>query len=171
MPQPPYGTNGRPGLHNCIKAGLVISNEEGHRWFEQQYHRQDTNVPLRLGRLLEDGGIAIGRSSAPPPRGQESGGCDFMVVTQMQYGQWINDAPDGYEEVVQAELKAHLSVLEENAFGKTSGFEGRVYIIPISGPERQAIFGIFISVLATRQARSTIEANKWKGKVSMTKTE
>jgi hypothetical protein len=74
-----------------------------------------------------------------------------MVVTQMQYGQWINDAPDGYEEVVQAELKAHLSVFEENmkywlenelglcgapflctyfltisslyAFGKTSGFE------------------------------------------------
>ncbi|KXN84935.1 hypothetical protein AN958_11918 [Leucoagaricus sp. SymC.cos] len=117
--RPPSGvTKGRPHLRNCIKAGLIISNEEGRRWFEQRFgvrladhHRQDCNVPLRLNGLVQEAGIAVGCSFAP--RRQESGVSDFLVITQTQYGQWMNDGPDNYEEVFQEELKPHPSVHED----------------------------------------------------------
>jgi len=117
---PPGVTNGRPRLPNCIKAGLIISNEEGRRWFEQQYgarladhHRQDSNIPLRLNRILQEGGIAVGCSFAP--RRHESGVSDFVVITQTQYGRWMNDGPENYEEVFQEEMKPHPSALEDKA--------------------------------------------------------
>jgi hypothetical protein len=117
---PPGVTKGRPRLRNCIRAGLIISNEEGRRWFEQQYgarldddHSQDCNIPLRLNRILQESGIAVGCSFAP--RRHEAGVSDFLVITQTQYGRWMNDGPENYEEVFQEEMKPHPSALEDKA--------------------------------------------------------
>jgi hypothetical protein len=38
---------------------------------------------------------------------------DFLVITQTQYGRWMNDGPENYEEVFQEVLKPHPSAHED----------------------------------------------------------
>jgi hypothetical protein len=56
-----------------IIGGLLISNDEGHRWFKDDTYnyelpdnrRQDINVTIRLGTLLEgEKDIALGCCTA-----------------------------------------------------------------------------------------------------------
>lgn len=78
-----------------------------------KHHRQNSNIPLRLNTLVREAGIAIGCCFAP--RRHESSVSDFLVITQMQRGEWINDGPDNYEEVYQEDLKCHSSAIEDEA--------------------------------------------------------
>jgi hypothetical protein len=107
-------------LRFWINAGLIISNEEGRCWFERKYeiklaehHRQDSNIPLCLNRIIQDAGITIGCCFAP--RRNESAVSDFLVITQMQRGEWMNDGPENYEEVFNKEWQQHPSTCEEEA--------------------------------------------------------
>jgi hypothetical protein len=99
-----------------IIAGLLISNEEGCRWFKEKYnyelpahHRQDMNVAIRLETLLEEKGIALGGCTAPRRLEIIS---DFLVITQVLQGPFVHDGPERYEEVFQEDLKPIPGVLE-----------------------------------------------------------
>ncbi|KAF8875876.1 hypothetical protein CPB84DRAFT_438957 [Gymnopilus junonius] len=134
---PPDVSKGIPRLRGTINAGLLVSNEEGRRWFKQKYgieladhHRQDMNVPLRLSNILRDEGMALGCIFAP--RRSDPFVSDFLVITQCLSGCWRNDGPDNYEEVLMEDVKpmetAHeerIKMWLEKELGiKTSGFKG-----------------------------------------------
>lgn len=51
---------GQPRLRRSIAAGLVISNDEGRRWFKDKFgtelpesHALDFNVPLQLEEMMK----------------------------------------------------------------------------------------------------------------------
>ncbi|KDR82866.1 hypothetical protein GALMADRAFT_134407 [Galerina marginata CBS 339.88] len=117
-----------------IKAGLLVSNEEGRRRFKEKYDieltdLQDMNIPLRLSRILRDKLIALGCIYAP--RRSDPFMSDFLVITQCLSGCWRNDGPDNYQEVLMEDVKPKETVNEEQVkewlekeLGiKTSGFK------------------------------------------------
>lgn len=115
---PPGVTKSRPRIQDSIIGGLLIDNREGRRWFKEAYnyelpshHRQDVNIPTRLDKLVIEKGIALGCRTAP--RRLESAVSDFLVITQIQYGPFVNDGPDAYEEVLQEDLRPIPGVKEE----------------------------------------------------------
>jgi len=53
---------------------------------------------------------------------------DFLVITQVLSGRWVNDGPDNYEEVLMADVKPVATAHEEEVkrrleskLGKNSG--------------------------------------------------
>ena len=112
-------TKGPTRTRACIVAGLLITNDEGRRWFKEKYdyplpdhHRQDMNITMRLKALLEEKGIALGCRTAP--RRLESLVADFLVITQIIKGPFVHDGPQSYEEVYQEDRKPISGVTEEN---------------------------------------------------------
>lgn len=115
---PPGVTKGTPRMFGSINAGLIISNDEGRRWFKEKYgrdllddHRADLNVPLRLAGILRENGIAQGCIFAP--RRSDPFISDFLVITQHFVGRWMNDGPDNYDEVLDEDVKPKETVVEE----------------------------------------------------------
>ncbi|KAF8161307.1 hypothetical protein B0H34DRAFT_700383 [Crassisporium funariophilum] len=91
---PPTDSNGTPCVSGTINAGLLVSNEEGRRWFKQKYgieladhHRQDFNVPLRLGQILRDNDMALGCTLVSR---RSDTFRDFLVITQCLRDCWRN---------------------------------------------------------------------------------
>jgi len=117
---PPGVTKGRPRMQDFIISGPLIDNETGRRWFQQTYqyelssdHCEDLNIPMRLKELVTDEGIAFGCCAAP--RRLDSSVCDFLVITEIQFGPFVNNGPDYYEEVLQEDLRPIPGVKEEKA--------------------------------------------------------
>ncbi len=107
-------------MQNFIISGLLIDNEKGRGWFRESYeyelssdHLEDLNIPTRLKQLVTDKGIAFGCCAAP--RRLDSSVCDFLVITEIQFGPFVNDGPDAYEEVLQTDLWPIPGVKEEEA--------------------------------------------------------
>jgi hypothetical protein len=115
---PPGVTKGPTRTRSSIIAGLLIANDEGRRWFKESYnyelpdhHRQDVNIPIRLRKLLEEKGIALGCCTAP--RRLESAVSDCLVITQILQDPFVHDGPEAYEEVLQEDRKPIPGVKEE----------------------------------------------------------
>lgn len=116
----PGVTQGHPRKQDFIISGPLIDNEEGRRWFRTcfQYelssdHLEDLNIPTRLKKLIIDEGIAFGCCAAP--RRLDPCVCDFLVITDIQFGPFVNDGPDNYEEVLQEDLRPTPGVKDEEA--------------------------------------------------------
>ncbi|KAJ6553850.1 hypothetical protein B0H10DRAFT_1968129 [Mycena sp. CBHHK59/15] len=85
-------------------GGILISNEEGVRWFEQTYgrelpkdHRTDASVRMELERILtEVEGEPLGVEYAPR---RDTPWYDFLAATQLERGIWEHGNPDGIDEV------------------------------------------------------------------------
>ena len=115
---PPGVTKGPTRTRACIVAGLLITNDEGRRWFKQKYnyqladhHGQDLNVLIRLEDLVKEKGIAFGCFTAP--RRLESDVTDTLVITQIIEGPFVHDGPQSYEEVYEEDRKPVPGVREE----------------------------------------------------------
>ncbi|KAF8815079.1 hypothetical protein BYT27DRAFT_7201182, partial [Phlegmacium glaucopus] len=114
--RPPPGVDkGTPRPRTGITAGLLVSNDERHRWFNEKFgiklpdhHRQDVNVPLRLNRVVREAGIALGCSFAS--RRLDPNMNDLLVLTQILSGHWVNDGP---EEVLMEDVKPVPTANEE----------------------------------------------------------
>jgi len=130
---PPDVKKGPTRTRASIIAGVLIPNDEGRKWFLERYgyelatdHLEDINIPIRLRKLLEEGGIALGCCTAP--RRLDSAVDDFLVITHIQQGPFVHDGPQAYEEVLEEDRKPIPGVREEelmvrlkNEFGE-SGF-------------------------------------------------
>jgi hypothetical protein len=115
---PPDVTKGPTRTRASIIAGVLIANDEGRRWFLERYnyelakdHLEDINILIRLRKLLEEGGIALGCCTAL--RRLESDVSDFLVITQIQQGPFVHDGPQAYGEVLQEDRKPIPGVREE----------------------------------------------------------
>jgi hypothetical protein len=107
-------------MQNFIISGPLIDNEKGRSWFKKRFkyelssdHLEDLNIPTRLKKFVTDKGIAFGCCAAP--RRLDPFVCDFLVITDIQIGPFVNDGPDGYEEVLQTDLRPIPGVKDEEA--------------------------------------------------------
>jgi hypothetical protein len=144
---PPEVTRGPTRTRASIIFGPLISNDEGRRWFKDEYdyelashHRQDYTVPYRLRELFQQKGIAFGCIMAPRRLG---GVNDFLVITQILEGPFIHDGPYGYEEVFEEDRKPIPGVLEEEVkaqltkeFGKLPCVTAPIYLLFFQGLRR-----------------------------------
>ena len=115
---PPGVTKGPLRARTCIVAGLLITNDEGRRWFKERFnyqladhHGQDVNVFIRLEGLVKEKGIAFGCFTAP--RRLESDVTDTLVIMQIIEGPFFHDGPRSYEEVYEEDRKPVPGVREE----------------------------------------------------------
>ncbi|KAJ7741277.1 hypothetical protein B0H16DRAFT_1464473 [Mycena metata] len=89
-------------------GGILISNEDGVRWFEKTYgtelrkdHSADASVRVELERILtEEKGQPFGVEYAPR-RGAPW--YDFLATTQVEKGVWEHYEPRGTDEVLLPE--------------------------------------------------------------------
>ncbi|KAG6852898.1 hypothetical protein C0991_008295, partial [Blastosporella zonata] len=115
---PPDVVKGPLRTHLSIIAGLVISNDEGRRWFKDFYdyelprHSLDGNIPIRLQPLLCEKILDV-YDCCMAPRRLESEICDFLVITFIQRGPFVHNGPEAYEEVYDEDRKPIPGAKEE----------------------------------------------------------
>ncbi|KAJ6510366.1 hypothetical protein C8R45DRAFT_386919 [Mycena sanguinolenta] len=127
----------RPLKHDLeyrLVGGIYISNEEGVRWFEQQYdsklpqdHSGDASVCVNLEDILEDEGFLLGVEYIPCPG---TTWWDFLALTQAEKRDWEYRGPEGLGEVTEPgrQLKGDTPREEEmrNLLRKL-GFEAKEF--------------------------------------------
>ncbi|KAG6847520.1 hypothetical protein H0H93_007603, partial [Arthromyces matolae] len=125
-PLPPPGYRPPPGVVKgplrtrlSIIGGLLISNDEGRRWFNDTYtyklpprHSVDRTVNMRLEPLLFEKDLDV-YGICTAPRRLESEISDFLVITFVQHGPFTHDGPEAYEEVYDENRKPIPGVKEE----------------------------------------------------------
>ena len=73
-------------------------------------HSEDLGVVLQLDYLAIESGMAFG--CCPAPRRLELVD-DYFVITQIEYGPFIHDGPDTYNEVLQEDRMPIPGLKEE----------------------------------------------------------
>ncbi|KAG6812467.1 hypothetical protein H0H92_002732 [Tricholoma furcatifolium] len=117
---PPEVTEGPRRLRSSIVGGLLISNDEGRRWYKEMsnieladHHRQDRSVNLKLAKQLVEKGIDAYDACTAPRRFDIVH--DFLVITHIVHGPFIHDGPEHYEEVLDEDRKPTPGAKEEKA--------------------------------------------------------
>ena len=106
---PPGITKGPERTQASIIFGLLVNNEEGRAWFKKTYdyelrsdHKQDLSIPIHLGDVVKEKGMAIGCCFAPRRLELVS---DVLVITQIERGPFTHDGPQAYDEVLQEDRR------------------------------------------------------------------
>lgn len=131
---PPGEDTGSRAVWNTIIAGLIVSNEEGRRWFSEKFGieladhgRQDANITLRLRPIFREKQIPYQCRWVPRRLDTRD---DIMIITQCLQGQWEHIGPINYSEVTEEDRKPIEGQAEQELRKRLLDEVGTCYPLP-----------------------------------------